>query len=88
MAGPWIELRCPCGPSKRGRFLLLYRRTVLVPAPPLNGDDAEEALRDLVIRCRFCKREHALQGTHALRDIVFARIGPTVGVPAGQREES
>ena len=62
MATRLAELRCPCGPSKRGRFLCRYRATVLVPAPIEGVEDPAESPNDLVIKCRHCKRFYALVG--------------------------
>lgn len=79
----WVELRCPCGPSRRGRFLLRYRPSVFAPAPEATDPESDPA-NDLVIKCRYCKRLHALVGVHSLDDLRTQRHVPfsRVGAPA------
>ena len=77
-----VELRCPCGPSRRGRFLLRYRQDVLAPAPVGTAPESDlDAPQALVIKCRYCKRLHALVGVRSAADLLtadhvpFSRVG-------------
>jgi hypothetical protein len=60
----WTELRCACGPSRRGPLLLRYRSSAFTPTP-----DGTAGPADLEIKCRFCKRVHTLAGVHSLDDL-------------------
>jgi hypothetical protein len=64
MTPRWRELRCTCGPSRRGPLLLRYRASAFTPTPDGSGEPA-----DLEIKCRFCKRLHTLAGVHSLDDL-------------------
>lgn len=73
-----LELRChPCGPSRKGRFLLRYRPTVLQPSAIIEPEDAERFDQtdegiDLVVKCRYCKRLHVLRGVRSTDDMLTA----------------
>jgi hypothetical protein len=81
MASRLVELRCPCGPSKLGRFLLRYRQEVLALTEVAPTPDPAMTPNDLVVKCRHCKRLHALKGVRSADDLLtadntpFSRVG-------------